>query len=74
LSKHSKTTAKLPRTYCHWFLVELSWPSSSGFTLQRADSLTSTTAWSTATILSTRLINGIRIVTVPNRFFRPHRP
>jgi subtilisin family serine protease len=58
--------------------VELSWPAISGFALQRADSLTSTSVWVGATILSTRVAEGIRSATltnaVPNRFFRLHRP
>jgi hypothetical protein len=59
-------------------VVELSWPSISGFGLQRADSLTATTVWATASTLSARLSNGVRYVTVtnavPNRFFRLYRP
>jgi hypothetical protein len=58
-------------------LVEVSWPSAA-FSLQRADSLTATTTWSAASIISVRTTNGIRYVTVtnaaPNRFFRLHRP
>jgi hypothetical protein len=58
--------------------VELSWPSTNGFGLQRADSLSSTSVWTSAAVLSPRLTNGIRIVTVtngvPNRFFRLYRP
>jgi hypothetical protein len=59
-------------------LLELSWLSISGFGLQRADSLTTTTVWATASTLSARLSNGVRYVTVtnavPNRFFRLYRP
>jgi subtilisin family serine protease len=59
-------------------LVELNWLSTPGFTLQRTDSLTPNTTWATASILSSRLSNGIRYVTVtntmPNRFFRLYRP
>ncbi len=59
-------------------LVELSWPSMTGFTLQRADSLTAATAWTGASVVSTRLTDGIRYVTVtnavPNRFFRLYKP
>jgi subtilisin family serine protease len=59
-------------------LLELSWPSTSGFTLQRADTLNPTSTWASASAVSTRLVNGIRYVTVtnavPNRFFRLHRP
>ena len=58
--------------------VELSWPAISGFALQRADSLASTSVWVGATILSSRVAEGIRYATltnsVPNRFFRLHRP
>jgi hypothetical protein len=58
-------------------LVELSWPSTTGFTLQRADSPSPTTAWAAASVVSSRLTNGIRYVTVtnavPNRFFRLYR-
>ncbi len=58
--------------------VELSWPAINGFALQRADSLTSTSVWVGATILSSRVTEGIRYATltnaVPNRFFRLHRP
>jgi subtilisin family serine protease len=58
--------------------VELSWPASAGFNLQRADSLGSTTAWAAASFVTSRLTNGIRILTVtnsvPNRFFRLYRP
>lgn len=59
-------------------LVELSWPSTTGFNLQRTDTLTSTSTWAAASAVATRLVNGIRYVTVtnavPNRFFRLHRP
>jgi len=59
-------------------LVELSWPSITGFTLQRVDSLSPTTAWAAASLVSSRLSNGIRYATVtnaaPNRFFRLYRP
>jgi thermitase len=58
--------------------VELSWPAINGFALQRADSMTSTSVWVGATILSSRVAEGIRYATVtnavPNRFFRLHRP
>ena len=58
--------------------VELWWPAINGFALQRADSLTSTSVWVGATILSSRVTEGIRYATltnaVPNRFFRLHRP
>ena len=50
----------------------------NGFALQRADSLTSTSVWVGATILSGRVAEGIRYATLtnalPNRFFRLHRP
>jgi hypothetical protein len=60
-------------------LVELSWPAAAaGFSLQRADSMSPAATWSTASILSGRITNGIRYVTVtnpvPNRFFRLYRP
>jgi hypothetical protein len=59
-------------------LVELSWPSTSGFSLQRADSLTATTTWTSASLVSSGLTNGIRVVAVtnavPNRFFRLYKP
>ena len=58
--------------------VELTWTSTAGFGLQRADGLSSTTAWTTASVISSRLTNGIRVVTVtnpvPNRFFRLIKP
>jgi thermitase len=58
-------------------LVELSWLSTPGFNLQRADTV-KTTNWSAAGVVSARLVNGVRIVTitnaVPNRFFRLYRP
>jgi hypothetical protein len=59
-------------------LLELSWPSTSGFTAQRTDTLSPTSTWAGASAVSTRLVNGIRYVTVtnavPNRFFRLRRP
>jgi hypothetical protein len=59
-------------------LLEISWPSVSGFNLQRADSLSASSVWAISGIVSARLENGIRYVTVtngaPNRFFRLYRP
>jgi hypothetical protein len=59
-------------------LVELSWPTTTGFSLQRADSLSATRIWTTPSLVSSRLTNGLRIVTVtnavPNRFFRLYKP
>ena len=59
-------------------LVELSWTNTSGFILQRADSLAPTSVWAAGFFVSTRLTNGIRSVTVtnavPNRFFRLVKP
>jgi hypothetical protein len=59
-------------------LVELSWPSTSGFSLQRADTFSTTTTWTSPSLVSSRLTNGLRIVTVtnagPNRFFRLYKP
>jgi hypothetical protein len=58
-------------------LVEFSWLSTPGFTLQWTDALTSAN-WSAAASVSTGLTNGVRFLTVinagPNRFFRLYRP
>jgi thermitase len=74
------TTLVLPRMTARPLpgnLVELSWPSTTGFNPQRADSLSSSSAWVPASFLSTRLVNSIRYITVtngvPNRFFRLYR-
>ena len=57
--------------------LELSWPSTLGITLQRTDNL-GPTAWVGAAVVSSRLSEGIRYVTVTNsvrnRFFRLYRP
>jgi len=54
-------------------LVELSWPSTSGFTLQRSDTFNPTGNWTSFSITA-GLTNGMRIGTTPivssNRFFR----
>ncbi len=54
-------------------LVELSWPSVSGFSLQRCDIFSPTGNWTTFSIPS-RLTNGMRVGTTTvvssNRFFR----
>ena len=59
-------------------LVELSWVSTSGFSLQRTDTFSPTSTWIGATFLSSRLANGIRYVVVtnatPTRYFRLYRP
>jgi subtilisin family serine protease len=59
-------------------LVELSWPSTAGFNLQRTERLGSTTSWVAASFVTSRLTNGYRVLTVtnavPNRFFRLYRP
>jgi hypothetical protein len=58
-------------------LVELSWPSTAGISLQRTDN-PGTTAWVGASVVSSGLTNGIRYVkvtnSVPSRFFRLYRP
>ncbi len=54
-------------------LVELSWPSTTGFSLQRCDTLSPTGNWTSFSITS-RLTNGMRVGTMTivgsNRFFR----
>jgi hypothetical protein len=54
-------------------LVELSWPSVTGFSLQRSDTFSPTGNWTSFSITS-RLTNGVRIGTTAiiasNRFFR----
>jgi subtilisin family serine protease len=54
-------------------LVELSWPSTSGFTLQLCDTFSPTGNWTSFSI-PTRLTNGMRVGTTTlvssNRFFR----
>ncbi len=59
-------------------LAELSWLSTSGFSVQRADAPVPGASWVTPNIVSTGLTNGIRSVTVSlvpsNRFFRLIKP
>lgn len=59
-------------------LVEVSWPSTTGFNIQRSDTLGATTNWAFASSLSNRLVNGVRYLTltnaVPSRFYRLVRP
>ena len=73
IARPALTSRALPETG----LIELSWPATTGFTLQRANSF-STTGWTTASVTSSGLTNGIRYVTVtnamPTRFFRLYRP
>ena len=59
-------------------LMELSWPSTTGFSLQEAEDLSAIAIWSAASAVSTSLTNGIQTVTVTNaptrRFFRLYQP
>jgi hypothetical protein len=59
-------------------LVELSWPNTSGFILQRADNPSTGATWTGASFVSTGLTNGFRSAFVTlaptNRFFRLYRP
>ena len=77
----SMTVLALPRLTVQSLpgkLVELSWPVTPGFNLQRADTLAPTSSWTAASAVSVGLTNGIRYVTVtnavPNRLFRLYRP
>src|SRR5262249_33654902 len=57
-------------------LVELRW--LAGFSLQRADSLQPGATWTSASVVSSGVSNGIRTATVSlvpsNRFFRIFKP
>jgi hypothetical protein len=75
------TVLVLPRLAIHPLsgnLVEVSWPSVTGFNFQRSDALGAEANWGSAAFVSNRLANGIRYLTltnaVPNRFFRLYRP
>jgi len=59
-------------------LIEVSWPSTGGFTLKQADNLGDAATWTAASVVSTSLANGIQFATVTNapkqRFFRLSQP
>jgi len=59
-------------------LIELSWPLTSGFSLQQADSLDVAATWTAPSVVSTSLTNGVQFATVTNapghRFFRLSQP
>jgi hypothetical protein len=58
-------------------LVQLSWPSLSGFTVQRADTPLPNANWTSALVISSGLTNNIRYATISlgpgNRFVRLHK-
>jgi len=65
------------RTISGTNLLELSWPVTSGFVLEEADSLNSSATWRNATVLSTNIAEDIQsatVTTVPtSRFYRLHQ-